>query len=422
MALSVDYSSPGNYVIAIPKADLTLIQSSPTEIRQLNVDTFRFWLMDLQDEEEHQWAPTTHEHTFPKTVAGVTLARVVEILDPYWLEFEDGQYNVNIVGGNSNVSDRTIKNQVGLNTANSAGLQDPVAFQAAAFGNMVCMDQSRPDSGIEFPYGTRGQPVNNVADLISIAETRSIRTACLLSDTTLGAGDFSDGYNFVGDNQNVVLTIQSAPNITNCEFHDITVEGDLDGANVLHGCTIKDLNYFNGYIFQCGFSGTLTLLGSSTAVILQSFSVVAGAGPGQHPWVDFATAHDTPLVIRDWNGGIGFKNASSQTAAFSVDMSSGRVVFENTVTAGTYAVRGIVAEIEDDSGPGANVLDQTLSAETARIRKHQTNRLETDPVTGVATLYEDDGVTPLETSDMFEDVAGAQPYRGRGAERRDGFS
>jgi hypothetical protein len=123
MAITIDYSNPAQYVINVPRADMTLVSSSPTEIRQLNIDDFRATLGDLQDDAEGMVFPTAFVHTAPLTVAGVTLARVVEILDPYVIEFEDGQYNVNIVGGNSNLSDVTIKNQVGLNTANSAGLQ-----------------------------------------------------------------------------------------------------------------------------------------------------------------------------------------------------------------------------------------------------------------------------------------------------------
>lgn len=423
MAITIDYSDDvtPQYVIQVPRADMTLIQSTPTEIRQLNIDDFRSWLMDLQDDEIHIWAPTAHYHTPPLTIAGVTLARVVEIYDPYVIEFEDGQYNVNIVGGNSNISDKTIKNQVGINTANSAGLQDPFALQAAAFGGKIALDQGAAASGTTFPYGTRGYPVNNVADAIAIADARGLRNIQLLTNTTLGSGDFSDGFNFEGDNPNVVLTLQAAANVTSCEFNNMTVEGDLDGQNTLRECAVLDLNYFNGFIFQCGFSGTVTLFGATPAIILQSFSLVPGGGPGAYPTIDMNGAQETPLVVRDWNGGLGIANATSQSVPVSIDMSSGRVTFEDTVLTGTYTVRG-VADVADNSGPGATVEDLTINDEIRRTRKHQTNKLVTDPTTGVATLYDDDGATPLETSDMFEDVAGTQPYRGQGAERRDPFS
>ncbi len=53
------------------------------------------------------------------------------------------------------------------------------------------------------------------------------------------------------------------------------------------------------------------------------------------------------------------------------------------------------------------------------LRKLMQNRLETDPVTGIMTLYDDDDVTPLLSAPLFEDVAGTTPYEGEGADRRD---
>lgn len=124
MAITIDYSdqTTPEYVINIPRTDMTLVQSSPTEIRELDIDTLRTTLNDLMDDPEGMPYPTNHVHTAPLTVAGITLARVVEILDPYVIQFEDGQYNVNVTGGNSNISDVVVKNQVGVNTANSGGL------------------------------------------------------------------------------------------------------------------------------------------------------------------------------------------------------------------------------------------------------------------------------------------------------------
>lgn len=47
------------------------------------------------------------------------------------------------------------------------------------------------------------------------------------------------------------------------------------------------------------------------------------------------------------------------------------------------------------------------------------NKMITDPVTGIMTVYADDGVTPLASAQLFEDAAGTQLYRGRGSERRE---
>ena len=102
MAISVDWPTG---VITVPKADTTLIQSTPTEIRQLNLDTFRLTLKDLEDDPAGMPWPNTHNHNTSVTVGGVVLARVVEIINGYTVTFEDGQYAVNLVGANSNVGD-----------------------------------------------------------------------------------------------------------------------------------------------------------------------------------------------------------------------------------------------------------------------------------------------------------------------------
>ena len=118
MAITINWSTK---VINVPKADLTLIQSDP-EIRQMDVDWFRLELKDIEDNVEGQPFPDTHKHNTEVTLAGLTLARVVEILAPYTITFEDGQYAVNLVGANNNIADRTNVNQVSVRTANSAGL------------------------------------------------------------------------------------------------------------------------------------------------------------------------------------------------------------------------------------------------------------------------------------------------------------
>lgn len=56
------------------------------------------------------------------------------------------------------------------------------------------------------------------------------------------------------------------------------------------------------------------------------------------------------------------------------------------------------------------------------IEKFLRNKSITDPVTGIMTIYDDDSTTPLFTAPLKEDAAGAQPYRGQGAERRERFT
>jgi hypothetical protein len=98
-------------------------------------------------------------------------------------------------------------------------------------------------------------------------------------------------------------------------------------------------------------------------------------------------------------------------------MASGQLILEATVTAGTIVARGIGKLL--DSSVGATVVDELVDARRLTlIEKIQRNRLETDPTAGTLTIYDDDGVTPLVTSTIYEDVAGTQTYRGQGVDRR----
>ena len=113
--------------ITIPKSELVQVQATPNEIYQLDLQAFRLALLDIQDSPDGIVYPDTHRHNTTVTVGGVTLARVIEIINDYVIEFEDGQYAVNLIGANSNVADRVVVNQVSVRSANSAGLVQSTA-------------------------------------------------------------------------------------------------------------------------------------------------------------------------------------------------------------------------------------------------------------------------------------------------------
>ena len=113
--------------ITIPKSELVQVQATPNEIYQLDLQAFRLALLDIQDSPDGIVYPDTHRHNTTVTVGGVTLARVIEIINDYMIEFEDGQYAVNLIGANSNVADRVVVNQVSVRSANSAGLVQSTA-------------------------------------------------------------------------------------------------------------------------------------------------------------------------------------------------------------------------------------------------------------------------------------------------------
>jgi len=81
-------------------------------------------------------------------------------------------------------------------------------------------------------------------------------------------------------------------------------------------------------------------------------------------------------------------------------------------TFGTYAI------IEKDTS--AALIDaSTMAANILLATKVLRNKKITDPVTGVFTVFDDDGTTVLISGNLFEDAPGVQAYRGQGAERQE---
>lgn len=117
MPVTIDW---GQKIINVPQDYLTPVVS-PT-LYELNIDTFRKDLKALEASEEGMPELDTHSHNTEVTVAGTTIARVVEIINGYTITFEDGQYAVNLVGANSNIAEVQNVNQVSTRSFNTAGL------------------------------------------------------------------------------------------------------------------------------------------------------------------------------------------------------------------------------------------------------------------------------------------------------------
>jgi hypothetical protein len=116
MAISINW---GTKVIYVPKVDLTLVSGT-----DYTLDVSDLWraLKDLEDGEDGIPCPDSHVNYAPIVLGGISLARVVEIINGYTITFEDDHYGVTIINGNTNIADVLNRNSVSVNTQNSAGL------------------------------------------------------------------------------------------------------------------------------------------------------------------------------------------------------------------------------------------------------------------------------------------------------------
>jgi len=195
MAITIDWTTK---VISIPKADMPLVTMTPFEIRELDINTFRLILKDLEDDSEGMTFSTTHNHIAPISVGGVSLARVVELINGYTVTFEDGQYAVNITGGNSNIGDNVNLNQVSVRSANSAGLVEvPVVAEHTPAEIALAVWQYIIESGLS-------------------AEQSMRLMNAILGGKVSGAGSGTETFRNPADTKNrVISTVDSNGNRTN---------------------------------------------------------------------------------------------------------------------------------------------------------------------------------------------------------------
>lgn len=120
MAITVAW---GSKIISVPKADTTLVDAGPPEIRKYDVFA-KLWteLKALEDDADGMVSVDPQSHNTTVTVGGVTLSHVVRIINGFTVTFESGSYQVNLEGANHNVLDVANMNATALRSSNSAGL------------------------------------------------------------------------------------------------------------------------------------------------------------------------------------------------------------------------------------------------------------------------------------------------------------
>jgi hypothetical protein len=352
MTISVD---PLTYIITIPKADLTLIQASP-EVRELDLDWFRLELKNWEDNAEGMVQPKTHDHNTEVTLAGLTYSRIIEVLSPYTVEFEDGQYSINCTGANHNLSDVKVVNQVSLIVNNAAGLITTPDIEYASFQSGVWVDS---DNGNDQWKGNEQYPVATMDRALVVASYRGFKKLYLLSDMTIGTGHDIDDFIIIGQSHvHTDLVIETAAEAQRVRITQCNVSGVIDGDTEIEDCVVGDISYFNGHISRSGLMGTITLAGGNNAVISNcrtidqdSPPVINMGGTGQS------------LAMPNYSGVLEIGNLSDSTQEIGVGMDAGMLTLSSDVTSGTIILAGIGILVDQSPGTANINTDGLLNRE-----------------------------------------------------------
>jgi hypothetical protein len=250
MAISIDWATK---IISVPQSYLTFISGN---LYELDTDQFRLDLKGLEDGEEGIIFDDTHQHNTEVTVGGVTLARVVEIINGYTITFEDGSYRVRLAGSNNNFSDVANLNSVSLLQLNSAGLisatgaadiADAVWDEAiaghqtggtagdlmtlAGYAGAVWIDTVNGSAGATIGVnGTKTNPSSSLANAITLATALGLRHFKILGDSVLAVTTDLEDYFFEGETSGLylrpVVQIVSG-SVARTTFRKVTLVGDL---------------------------------------------------------------------------------------------------------------------------------------------------------------------------------------------------
>lgn len=418
--VATNYISSGLYVdwitkiIHVPRTYMLLVQIGPPEIRELDIDAFRLELKSIEADEGMPFVDT-HQHNPPVTVGGVTLARVVEIINGYRIEFEDGQYAVNLVGANSNIADVTVVNQVSVRSANSAGLTYSKEIEDQSFlDGRIWIDTIYGEAGSQYPRGTTAEPTKSYEDAEIIAAQRSLPHRFWLNGPQYLYlhGTDKDHADWLGSSPVNAFLILAGADTTEYIIKRIAITGQANGAFSLQDGVVQDVTNWESDASNSGIGGTITLPNKAMTELItfhDCFSIVPGTGT---PFLDFNDATNALVQFRNYTGGMTIQNFSSADNHMSIDVVSGHIKLDSTVTAGTIVIRG-TGHITDNSN-GATVItdgftpvwteaekDATLVALTsiadtiALLQKYQENRQVIDKVANTLTIYDDDNVTPI---------------------------
>ena len=356
MTITVGWTT--DQIIRINKVDMVLVQSTPVEVYELNANTLFFALKDLEAGVEGIPWPDTQSNNSPVTLGGLTFARVLEILDPYTITFEDGQYVVDVVGANTNILDRTNPNQVSVRTNNSAGLVGSRQIENLSFQRdvRIWVDTANGQAGISYPLGLPASPVSNLVDGIAIADARGLPYRFRgVGSATVTSAISLDYFDLLGQSPEVSeLVIQAGVSTQATVFERLKLSGTLDGPVLIRECELGDISGYAGEMRDCAWMGNVTVDAARTALI--SMHNCNSEIPGNsRPYLDFNGASCDAILDR-YTGGIELRNIT-QGQSITINAAAASVRIAASCTSGTIKVRGDFAlENLATGNPGLTVL------------------------------------------------------------------
>lgn len=129
--------------------------------------------MDLLDDEDRIWLPGAFRHNTTVTIAGVTYARFIEVINNFTVEFTPNtQWTVLLEGSNNNIFDVgggiLVQNQVQVIPTNSAGLIQITSGSGLSVDQATQLDELWKLSGLDAASPMNVTPTSRTAGTIDL--------------------------------------------------------------------------------------------------------------------------------------------------------------------------------------------------------------------------------------------------------------
>lgn len=256
------------------------------------------------------------------------------------------------------------------------GHPDDIAI--VRFRDEVLIDASVGSAGTAYPLGTPGDPVNNFADALAIAQARDIFTFRVRNVLTIT--DTAVGYNFrgLGDSGgsfNALINL-NGQNVGGSSFENCVLQGDAAGSAIFAvDCAVggaSALTDFSGLFTRCGLSLGTQVLGGAV-ILVQCYQVNSGASP---TILDLNSSSSNDMAIRAFSGALELQNMVAGVDV-AVDFVGGEIVLAANCTGGLLTTRGDKRITRNDGG-AVTVVDL---ADLATIRDLLEGKHEIDQTT-----------------------------------------
>jgi hypothetical protein len=249
----------------------------------------------------------------------------------------------------------TAQTQVLLAKASTATLQEQEALQYASFGGGVSIDVVNGQPGTQYPVGNKEFPVDNIPDAVTIAINKGFSVFYVINTLILDTGDSVGEYCLCGETAHrSTLVINPGALTDGVQVIDLSVSGTLDGDADFARCKVENLSNVSGHFHECMLVGTISLSGSEASQFVKCYDGLPGSGV---PTIDCGGS-GRDVGVWGWHGGLKLINKSG-TEKISVNMDSGRLILDSTVSNGEILVKG-VGLLQDDSTGTASVDDSGL--------------------------------------------------------------